>query len=171
MCFGLENATAAKYAHYQYGEAKGDGICIVPVAPHALYQVNEFVINLTLRKNEGENTLGLAQQIAGRIIGTLGYAAVIVAAIVECLVLLALSTLALLPASFLCKNGFVDVAAVGIVATLMLLDIPVRCLSGFVQNILFFREKDFEGLDIFAACRGNSSKADDATQVHGVSKL
>jgi len=147
MCCGLDRSDAM-----DYGNSK---ICCVAVAPHALYQVNRFVTKLD-RPNYERNgyELGLLQRMEGRIIGTLGYAAVIVAALVENIAILAIALLVLLP-SLLFKDGIVDVLSMAVIAVMTMLDIPVRALSGFVQNVLFFQGKSFKDLDIVPNCIKN----------------
>ncbi len=142
MCYGLTNNNMRSYE-------QSDN-CLAPVAGFALYEVNYFVLNL----NYCEWT---AQYAAGKILGSLGYMAVMVAAVVEAVVLLALSVIALLP-SVLFKNGLGHVAIVAYTAMISLIDTPVRCVSGFVQNVLLNQEKSFERLNLLT-CLGSFSSS------------
>lgn len=148
MCIAFTNREGRNY-----GDKK---ICWVPVAPHMLYQVNEFVRDLDVVHSNGKPASEwLLQRMVGRVIGTLGYAAVIVAALVESAAICAIALLALIP-SMLFNDGFVHVFSMGIVAVMVVLDTPLRALSGFVQNILFFQDKDYAQLYLIPACIRNS---------------
>jgi hypothetical protein len=136
--------------------AHGDKqICLMSVGPYALDQLNEFVINLDKRNDEGISELWLSQRMAGKIFGVLGYAAIMVATIVECVVILALSLLAIVPSCVLscCIGDIVSpVLASAFVAIIEPLEISLLCISGLVQNILMGQRKNFDELSVYSIC-------------------
>ncbi len=94
--------------------------------------------------------------MAGKLVGALGYAAVMVATIVECVAFFVINLLALVPAGAIdiCfrKRYFTLVGFSVFIAGAYLVDLPVRCVSGVVQNVLLGQRKDFEELDISYLC-------------------
>jgi hypothetical protein len=136
-----------------YGDS---GLCLMSVGAYALNEVTDFVIMLDKQNVEGDYTLWLGQRMAGKLVGALGYAAIMVVAIVECVAIFVIGLLALLPAGALdiCfrKGYFIAVGISVFMAGASLLDLPVRCVSGVVQNVLLGQRKDFEELSISAIC-------------------
>ncbi len=76
-------------------------VCLMSIGPYALNELNEFVIELDTKDVEGNYEQWLPQRIAGKVFGALGYAAIMVATIVESVAILVLSLLALVPSVFL----------------------------------------------------------------------
>lgn len=162
MCFRIDNSEARYYGD--------DKMCYAPIGVYGLYQVNEFVIDLNECDRDGVYKRFLAQRIAGKIFGTLGYAAISVAVVVESVVMIALAVVALLP-SLLFKNGFEHVFVMAFLAAVTILDIPVRAVSGFVQNVLFSQQKSFEDLDVLAclskSCTYSNAEAASSASTSG----
>src|ERR1700722_16970248 len=146
MCCGFRNNPSSQYGHNK--------LCWTPIGVYGLYQVNDFVRDLNECDLKGHYKHFTAQRMAGKIFGTLGLAGVVVAGLVEAVGMIALGILALLP-SLLFKEGSSHVSSMIIVAVQTIVDIPVRALSCFVQNILFNEQASFTELDVFA-CLTNS---------------
>jgi hypothetical protein len=154
MCIAIGNGYVGKYA-------PGNGLCIEPVCPFALYQLTEFVIKLDAIDSQGNYENWFIQRMEGKIIGALAYAAIIIANVVECVVLLALGLLALLP-SLMVKNGFERALGTCLVSVMFFFEIPVRAVSGIIQNILLGCRKDFEELHLGSICATSLAFEEDA---------
>lgn len=144
MCFLVKNSMVKDYA-------KDGSMCLQPVSLYALYQVTEFVIDIDEKNSDGTYKNWFIQRMEGKIIGALAYAAIIIANAVECVVFLALGLLALLP-SLMVEGGYARAMGTCVVSVMLFFEIPVRCVSAIIQNILLGCRKDFEELHLGSMC-------------------
>ncbi len=148
MCFDIKRYEVSLYGNQH--------ACLMPLTPHALFKLTQFVVRLDNHDGTGNKRYWLTQRMEGKIIGALGYAAILVASIVECLVFLVLDLLALLPAAALslCCGDLVSPITESMKFTAKaLIDTPVRSLSGLVQNILLGQRKNYRELHLLSICK------------------